>query len=169
MRRLGSLLLALVGGVVCAASGGCSHDGDAEVAWQFMNASGEVETAADGCGRYRVDSILVTGSSDSGEGMNAIGLCTPGSLRRAVAVGTWTFSIHMLDVRGKTINPLDRPDGTTYPMSVSEGGLTSFPSLAITPAQCMDGIDNDGDGRIDLADPDCAGDPSGTEGAAPGP
>jgi hypothetical protein len=50
---------------------------------------------------------------------------------------------------------------------VTEGGLTSFPLVTITPAECMDGIDNDGDGRADLDDPDCAGDPAGTQEATP--
>jgi hypothetical protein len=34
----------------------------------------------------------------------------------------------------------------------------TFPTL---PA-CMDGVDNDGDGRVDLDDPDCANNPYGT-------
>jgi hypothetical protein len=133
MPRVGSVLLALGLAVVCAV-GGCSHDGDVEIAWQFTGPSGEPEMAADSCGRLGVDSMLVTGSSGSGDGMSTIGLCTPGSLRRAVPVGTWTFSLHMLDIRGKSINPLDTPDGTTDPMAVSEGALATFPIVTITPA-----------------------------------
>jgi hypothetical protein len=169
MRGLALLALGLGLGVVFVA-GGCSHNGDVELAWQFAGASGAVEGAADGCGFHGVDSVLVTGSSDIGEGMNAIGLCTPGSLRRAVPVGTWTFSIHTLDVHGKAIFPLDMPDGTTDPMPVTEGGLATFSPVLLTPRpQCGDGIDNDGDGLVDLADPDCAGDATWTDEAAPRP
>ena len=42
-------------------------------------------------------------------------------------------------------------DGPTVPFAVTFRPL---------PA-CMDGVDNDGDGRVDLDDPDCADDPYG--------
>ena len=68
---------------------------------------------------------------------------------------------------------------------LNQPGLTKFfgttPSLNLPQAPggpgpgapaCSDTIDNDGNGDIDLADPDCAGDPNGTSegsGSGPGP
>jgi hypothetical protein len=43
-------------------------------------------------------------------------------------------------------------DGPPVPVAVT---FTPLPA-------CMDGVDNDGDGRVDLDDPDCANDPYGT-------
>jgi len=47
-------------------------------------------------------------------------------------------------------------DGTN-PSGQTEAWLAVLPSL---PPQCSDGIDNDGDGLVDLDDPDCLGDPN---------
>jgi hypothetical protein len=143
---------------------GCSHDGDVKVLWQFD----ADEPAADGCGRHGVDSVFVTGSSDQGDGASFLAVCTAGSLRRTVPAATWSFTLHALDVHGNSIQPVDVPDGMTYPMAVPEGGATEFPAISITPrAACADGIDNDGDGRVDLADADCGGDSTWNDEATP--
>jgi hypothetical protein len=35
--------------------------------------------------------------------------------------------------------------------------------VVLTPRpECSDGVDNDGDGRVDVDDPDCMGDPNRT-------
>ena len=52
------------------------------------------------------------------------------------------------------------------------GGSTTTPSEPVVPGlpaasavpQCADGIDNDGDGKIDLEDPDCSSPTDNTEG-----
>lgn len=166
MRRLGSSLFVLGLGAAGLA-GGCSHSGDFEVAWQFAADPQPIE-AVEGCGLHGVDSVLVTGASDSGDGTNVIGLCTAGSVRGSVPVGNWSFSIHTLDGHGKTIFPLDMPDGTTDTLAVPEGGLQAFPPVVLTPRPaCADGIDNDRDGRVDLDDPDCGGDPTWTDESTP--
>jgi len=146
----------------------CSHEGDVAVSWQFAGPADATETAADGCGRHGVDSVFVTGSSDKGDGASFLAVCTAGSLRRTVPAATWSFTLHALDVHGNSIQPVDVPDGMTYPMAVPEGDVAEFPAITITPrAACADGIDNDGDGRVDLADADCGGDSTWNDEATP--
>jgi hypothetical protein len=142
----------------------CSHDGDVAISWQF---AGD-EPAADGCGRHGVDSVFVTGASDKGDGASFLAVCTEGKLHRTVPTGTWSFALHALDVHGNSIQPVDMPDGMTYPMPVNEHPEAEFPPISIVPRPaCRDGIDNDGDGRVDLADPDCGGDSGWNDEATP--
>ncbi len=51
--------------------------------------------------------------------------------------------------------------GTTTPATPSSTATTP------TPPQCSDGIDNDGDGLIDMEDPDCSSPSDNTEGPEP--
>jgi Transglycosylase SLT domain len=64
---------------------------------------------------------------------------------------------------GTTTTPSVTPPATTTP---SAPGLTITPTPA--PPQCADGIDNDGDGLIDLEDPDCTSASDTTEGPEEG-
>jgi hypothetical protein len=147
---------------------GCSHDGEVVVSWQFPGPPDAAETAADGCGRHGVDSVFVTGSSDQGDGASFLAVCTAGSLQRTVPTATWSFTLHALDVHGNSIQPVDVPDGMTDPMAVPEGDPIHFPAITITPrAACADGVDNDSDGRVDLADADCGGDSTWNDEATP--
>jgi hypothetical protein len=157
----------VVGAVgVLSGAAGCNHDGDFNVSWAFVGG----ESAQDGCGRHGVDSVLVTGSSTGGDNASVIALCTPGFVQRPVPAGTWTFALHTVDARGKVIFPVDMPDGTTDAEEIKEGAVTTFPVVLLTPrAQCMDGVDNDGDGLVDLDDPDCGNDPNWNDEASPNP
>lgn len=47
--------------------------------------------------------------------------------------------------------PTYTPSPTPEPLATS----TPRPTLTPVPPQCSDGVDNDGDGRVDLADPQC--------------
>jgi hypothetical protein len=162
----GVLLAAALSGPCLTA--GCSHDGDVEIPWQFAGPSPDGESAQEGCGQHGVDSVFVTGSSDKGDGASFLAVCTAGALRRTVPAATWSFTLQPLDVHGNNVQPADVPDGMTYPMPVSEGAVTQFPPISIVPrAACADGIDNDRDGRVDLTDPDCGGDPTWNDEATP--
>jgi hypothetical protein len=154
MRRLRRLVLCAAGSI---AVGGCTHDGGFEVSWDFLEAAGGHQSAANGCGAHGVDAILVTGSSTGGDGTSVIGLCTPGVLEHRIPAGVWTFELHTLDTRGRAIQPIDQPDGTTDAMEIKQGDTPQiFPTVTITPRpECEDGIDNDRDGRVDGDDPDC--------------
>lgn len=51
--------------------------------------------------------------------------------------------------------PFGTPEPSPTPSEAGESTTTSKPPSP-SPAQCADGRDNDGDGRVDLADRDCA-------------
>ena len=82
-------------------------------------------------------------------------------------VGDWTFTFHQLDVRGRPITPIDAqgqpvPDPTaTAHRREGHTVISTRCTVELTPRpECSDGIDNDCDGRIDLDDEDCTGDPN---------
>jgi hypothetical protein len=169
--RAGARIACLAGGLLVA---GCSDHGNYQVSWKFVGD----EDAAAGCGRHGVDAIRVTGASTQGDGEDVVTLCTgnDGSFTHGVPTGNWAFTIHQLDVRGR---PIDVPqlddqgqpvlDTNGYPTFVPDPTATATiakdatvdldpaPVLLTPRPECSDGVDNDGDGRIDLDDPDCAG------------
>jgi hypothetical protein len=171
--------------IACLAGGlsalGCTAHGSYKVTWTFTD-----ESAAAGCGAHGVDAIRVTGASAQGDGEDVVTLCTntianpdgtrtdSGVFTHGVPVGNWTFTIHQVDVRGRQIDvpQLDdqgQPvlDANGYPTLVPDPTATAtvvedmtvdLEPVTLTPRpECNDGVDNDGDGRIDLDDDTCAG------------
>jgi hypothetical protein len=165
-----AIAFAALTGVACQKTGGYT------LTWSF-------ETVGDApavCGARGVDAIRVTGSSTEGDGENVTAVCAAGGITHGVPIGTWTFMVHQLDVRGREIvvwqvdadgKPVTDTNGanvpvpnpTTAPTTIGEDATVPFDNvmLASRPA-CSDGVDNDRDGRIDLDDPDCGGDAFGT-------
>src|SRR5262245_54898519 len=78
---------------------GCADHGSYRLSWVFEGN----EATATGCGLHGVDAIRVTGMNTEGEAEDASALCTPGEFARSVPVGTWNFTIHQIDVRGRPI------------------------------------------------------------------
>jgi hypothetical protein len=152
-------ILSLAGGLSAA---GCTDHGSYKVSWTFVGG----EPAESGCGHHGVDTIHVTGASTAGDGEDIVTLCAQHDFSHEVPAGDWTFTFHQQDVRGRPIMPTDAqgqpiPDPTATATVVKD--MTLEPPLTVELAarpECSDGIDNDGDGRIDLDDDDCAGDPN---------
>ncbi len=123
--------------------------------------------ARSGCGLHGVDTIRVTGASTAGDGEDVITLCAPGVFTHEVPVGDWTFAFHQLDVRGRPITPIDA-QGQPVPDPTATGTVSTDTTSDLDPGtveltarpECSDGIDNDRDGRVDLDDDDCMGDPN---------
>ena len=159
MRRSWLQIICLAGGVSAA---GCTDYGSYQVSWQFVGPEG----ANIGCGKHGVDSIRVVGTSKEGDRADAAAACTDGGLTHSVPVGTWTFSIHQIDIRGQLIDPLNEnlePVAPTAAAVIGDGNTVKLdPEIVeLTPRPaCSDGIDNDIDGRVDLDDPQCTTDPS---------
>lgn len=139
-------LLSLVG------AAGCKSDGTLQVTWDF----GGVESPASGCGQHGVDSILISGADTGGDTTRTVALCTPGFRNVSVPDGTWSVVVSMLNAEGGTLlGP--------GPDAVSASGIATVTTDAPgaisvhldPPPACSDGVDNDRDGRVDLADPDC--------------
>ena len=150
--------LLAVGGVAAAA--GCTDHGSYQVGWKFV---GTDSLQPSDCGAHGVDSVRVIGSNTAGDTENFAVLCTETIATHSVVVGTWTLAVHQVDVRGV---PIDTVDPRTTSIDVVKDQLTPptpyLDILDLTPRpECGDGIDNDGDGRVDLDDPQCAGDPNG--------
>jgi hypothetical protein len=154
MRRSWLWLFCLLAGGLSAA--GCTDYGGFEVEWQFVGGEG----ANTGCGQHGVDSIRVIGTSSEGERADIAATCTDGRLEHNVPVGSWTFSVRQLDVRGQPVD-LDGNGDPVAPMA--SGVITDGATVMLDPGiveltprpACRDGVDNDNDGRVDLDDPQC--------------
>lgn len=135
----------------------CKQDGLVEVTWDFQG----TEPAASGCGQHGVDSVLIGGSEQGGDGVGLVALCTPGVRQMSVSPGTWSFQLSMLDFQGVPLTPADpdapAPTATTVVTTDAPGTVNIH---LYPPSACADGVDNDHDGRVDAADPDCV---NGTE------
>jgi len=158
MWRSGLYALCLAGGLSAA---GCTDKGTYQATWSF----GGGDLPGPGCGQHGVDAIRVKGASSEGDVDDVITLCAPGGFAHEVPVGDWTFTFQQLDVHGVRIEPRDDQDQAipdpTAAGSVGKDALTELPPVELVARpKCRDGIDNDGDGRIDLDDPDCMGDPN---------
>jgi hypothetical protein len=152
------VIIFLAGGLSAA---GCTDHGTYSVSWTFVGG----EPARSGCGLHGVDTVHVTGSSTQGDTEDVTTLCALEGLTHEVPVGDWSFTFQQLDVRGRPIMPTDAqgqpvPDPTATATVVKDKQLEPFP-VELTPRpECSDGIDNDRDGRVDLDDDQCAGDPN---------
>ena len=154
MRRSLLQVLFVAGGAV--ALGGCQDQGSYTVSWRFVG-----EDANTGCGQHGVDSIRILGTDTGGDTDNFAVLCTDYTATHSVTVGSWTFAIRQVDVRGQGIDPVDPPTATGDVVKDRNVVLTPD-TVELTPRPaCGDGVDNDGDGRVDMDDPDCMGDPNG--------
>ena len=138
---------------------GCTQDGSYRVSWNFLADAGPgaaVQSAAEGCGQHGVDAIFVTAVDTSADGDQVLAICTLGQVTRSVPAGNWTIQIQAADAQATLI-----PSIATQMVSgvVGDGAVTELAVLTLPPRPaCSDGIDNDRDGLVDLADPDCAGD-----------
>ena len=58
---------------------------------------------------------------------------------------------------------LNVPDQSIADVVIAEDAVTDVLPVVVLEArpQCDDGVDNDRDGRLDIDDPECAGDPMG--------
>jgi len=143
--------------------GGCAKEGSYRVTWSFpvdTTANAALESAAVGCGQHGVDSILVTGVDTTTDGDQVLAICTPGQVTRSVPAGSWTIQVEAVDVRN-AVMPLVLPEMPIPVVVVDDGAVADLVVILTPPPACDDGIDNDGDGRVDLADPDCGNDPNG--------
>ena len=158
MWRSWSRMLCLAGGLWAV---GCTEYGSYSLTWTF----GPADPANTGCGLHGVDSLRVTGMSTEGDGEDVTALCAPGKFAHSVPVGTWTFTVQQLDVRGTPIRPKDA-QGYDVPDPMASASVAADtetplypPELVLTPRPaCEDGVDNDDDGRVDrddLDNPEC--------------
>jgi hypothetical protein len=126
------------------------------------------EDPASACGRHGVFGIRITGASTDASGEDVTTVCTPGVFKHEVPAGTWTFTVHALDAAGRLKQAQASAGGTgadgamlnveTTGVAVGNGATASFEVTLVPLPECADGVDNDGDGRVDGDDPDCTHD-----------
>jgi hypothetical protein len=165
---------ALDGGTGSEDDGGAIFDGGVQAATAALET--EQDLGAE-CATHGVFGIRITGATD-GSGEDVVLPCTVPMAARSVSAGTWTFSVHALDSRGQFKQQADAGTGLgdagngpgvtlnpTQQVVVSSGATTQFSVVFTSQSECEDGVDNDCDGRVDQADPDCA---SGSSELGPG-
>ena len=123
---------------LCAAAvlavAGCSQNGSYRLSWIFQDpTTGAAESAATGCGRHYVDSIMATGIENGGDAQQIVALCTSGWMTADASPGTWSFSVQMLDSRKMPIDSA-KPDEMTAPAQAiaSDGPQAQF-SVSLWP------------------------------------
>jgi len=131
---------------------GCKQDGTLHVSWAFVGN----EPASSGCGRHGVDSVVITGIDTGGDGLFLQTSCPPGVRDVSVAPGTWTVQVGLArPYQGLGVDAGSPPASPTV-MAVVTTDTPGAVSVELTPPPaCSDGVDNDGDGRVDQTDPDC--------------
>ncbi|MBK8564657.1 MAG: choice-of-anchor A family protein [Saprospiraceae bacterium] len=148
--------------VTVTSSNGCVGTDQKVVAVQVCNEICNNTLDDDG------DGFADCADSDCGPSANAgsdINICPGGTAFLSVGVTVAARLIPMLgamDLAGvppKTVSPVAT---TTYTVTVtSASGCTSTDQLTVTvmpcSENCTNGIDDDGDGLVDCADPDCGG------------
>ncbi|HEX3698421.1 MAG TPA: hypothetical protein VH374_23815 [Polyangia bacterium] len=185
--QAGMRVWAAVAAVLALAGGfGCHSDGSYQMTWSFSAAADGTPVMADAlaCASSGVFSIRVVGTSTEGDGDEVETPCAPGQLTRGVPPGTWSFTVTALDGRGRyhgdqfpepsadadaeaDAGIIDYLQAMAGPATVVRDQTVTIPVVMLTPGPtCSDGVDNNDDGRIDLDDPTCRGNPDGTEGAA---
>ena len=173
-RRARSPLLALRAGVLGAALllVACNSTGSYRVAWTFVDGrmfspgeEGNVGFTPGDCGRYGVSSIAIAGTSDDGTGDNAVAACAPGTFSRELPTGTWSLVLTALDAEGRIKAPgvVDRLNNRTTVVVLRDQVARPKDDPVFLPPlpECSDGVDNDGDGRVDLDDDGCQSNPDG--------
>jgi hypothetical protein len=146
----------------CLVVGGCKQDGAYQLSWTF--APDEPVTALK-CAQRGVFSVRV--SAISADSVDTVAVpCAPGLLKRAIAPSTWSFEVRALDSDGKYRPDLlvGRLPGLMDPLTAKlaateiADGQTAILAVQLNPLpECADGVDNNGDGRVDIDDPACAG------------
>jgi hypothetical protein len=140
--------------VVGTLAAGCTAEGSYRLAWTFADAP-----AAAGCGAHGVDGVRITGGNGA-DSEDIVAVCSDGEIVRKRPVGRWNLVVHQVDARGVAINV---PDQSVSDVVISEDTVTDVVPAVVLEArpQCDDEVDNDRDGRVDIVDPDCGGDPMG--------
>ncbi|HVX32214.1 MAG TPA: lytic transglycosylase domain-containing protein, partial [Solirubrobacterales bacterium] len=93
-----------------------------------------------------------------------LGLTVLGSATAASPLTTVTEALHpglsgAQSAGGSTTGSTTSPTTTTPSTTTTTAPSTALPPATTTPSgatQCSDGVDNDGDGLVDMEDPDCS-------------
>ena len=166
--RIHGLVLCLLGAGASAMTGGCNNNGSYRINWEFTPPleHGTSSFQPGDCGRVGVQGIAITATkSDNSQSLVSVP-CGLGFYDGSLPEGSWTLGLVALDANGQDKEPGDTGllrghTDMASPVEIQAGKHAApIPVVTLTPQpQCRDGVDNDLDGRVDLDDPDCAGNP----------
>ncbi|HXI55333.1 MAG TPA: hypothetical protein VNO55_04710 [Polyangia bacterium] len=153
---------------------GALTDGVPSGTWSFT------VKALDMAGRYRGDVLSAVGPTGATADAGLADAAADGGAPADAATDgvdpadAGSDAVIPADAIADGVGPADAADipaGASFlsamvgPQSIDKGATAVF-AVVLTPLPaCADGIDNDCDGRVDLDDPSCQGDPRGNEGA----
>lgn len=155
---------------LAAAASGCSQDASYTVTWRFANEAPGAFSARS-CGRAGIESFEgVEAETVSKEIHSFRAVCGAGELRRSLPPGTWQVTLRGVDPAGRM--PVNA-DGSAIVLGTSGSFVLDLNApepvveVAVAPASCKDGLDNDGNLLVDGNDPACEGNPNGEIRKAP--
>ncbi|HET6148949.1 MAG TPA: hypothetical protein VFH68_15535 [Polyangia bacterium] len=143
---------------------GCASEGSYQVRWSFGD-PGLLNFTAEHCGQHGVSAIAMAGRRDDGKVDNPVAACAPGVFAHQLPTGVWTLELTALDATGhsKTDDPDYLRGSITITVAEDQlAGTDQGPVVLLPLPACRDGVDNDCDGRVDLDDPGCAEEETGT-------
>ncbi|MDD5710973.1 MAG: DUF4215 domain-containing protein [Candidatus Colwellbacteria bacterium] len=117
-----------------------------EFLWLGATDDAELTVASDNANEVWLNGVLVGG--DAGEDNFRPGEQDVYDVTSGVQVGLNTLEIRVTNLEYDTSNPEINPAGLLYRLDVTGRGCYT--------TQCSDGVDNDGDVSVDMADPDCS-------------
>lgn len=166
---------------------GCTEPPSYELGWRLVDASGFAEpelapamTSIRQCSAVGVQKVRVTTRRlDNSVADRREYPCFPGAFERGELVegptlepGEYKLELAGLRRTGERWACVDDEslpepapcvafaEGT---LTVAEGELPALEVVLLSPSECDDGVDNDGDGLVDGKDPSCILDPTGPE------
>ena len=150
--------------IVAVFTSACAEDANYTVAWRFANEA-PVGFSARTCGKAGIESFEgVETASPSGDVHTFRAVCGAGQLRRALPPGTWQVTLRGVDASGRIPVNADGSAivvGTSAPFVLDLNDPEPVVEVAVAPASCNDGVDNNGNKLVDGNDPVCVGNPSG--------
>ena len=137
---------------------GCGSSGTFDLSWVI---SDEVEADVLACSRHGIDGIQVQAvKAGSLEPVDLVVFpCAPHHGVRSIESGDYVLYVSAVNLRGERL--VDPATGEARPhqeitATVPESSTVQAGPVSIVPnPACADGVDNDGDGLVDLSDPDC--------------
>jgi hypothetical protein len=152
------IALFVLGLAALAGSAGCGPNGSYTLLWSI---DGETRSDAYGCSSHGVDGVQVQAlHASTGEPADLVVFpCAPHSGVHKIGAGDYLLQITPLNARGeRLIDPRTGVAMAAVEVSATvpgDGTIVLEPVTLVPNPACSDGVDNDGDGLVDLADPDC--------------
>jgi hypothetical protein len=147
------LVLAALGG-----SAGCGPNGSFTLSWAI---AGETRSDAFGCSSHGIDGIQVQALHASSREPSDLVVfpCAPHFAEHKLDSGDYVLQVTPINARGQRLTD-PRTGVAVAPVEVAAtvpaDGTVMLDPVTLTPnPACADGVDNDRDGLVDLADPDC--------------